>query len=503
MKIVAALLFSAVSGFAQDSLLQQGLALARADRLSDAGQLFRRAATQYPDDKRFLIELAGVLYREHRNGTAEHFLHRALALDPSDPYGIEFLGTLYLLDGNTEAALKYWNRIGKPLIQDVHLPARPELVDISGGQIFTLQRLWQTEANLDRLDIYSGYHFDLASRGLTPSEDQRYDLTVRLDTVSQPFGGWLGTVLPYLRALPYQTIDIDRYDIAHRAINFTSLWRWDPNKRHIETALSGTLHSDPRYRYRFLLDARDERWDLIGTYLRLRKLEAGGDLIAGLSARLQWTGGIRVAGRWIAHADNNPVFDSGWSLEARNRLDYRLLSWPDHRFHLNAAASIDAGHLSAAYTASTADLTASWFPQRTGVKWEITGRVRAGVTTGALPFDEYFQLGMERDNDLWFRGIVGTRDGQKGNAPLGTNYTLAQTDIQRTLFHAPFITINAGPFFDEGRISGPSPDFGSRGWLSATGIQTRIKTVDRLNVSLVYGRDLRSGQGVFYTSVTR
>ena len=501
MKIIAALLLSAVSGFAQDSLLQQGLALARAGQLSDAEQLFRRAATQYPDDKRFPLELAGVLYREHRNGTAEHFLHRALALDPTDPYGIEFLGTLYLLDGNTEAALKYWNRIGKPLIQDVHLPARSELVDIYGGQIFTLRRLRQTEANLDRLDIYSGYHFDLTSL-----ENQRYDLTVRLDTVSQPFGGWLGTVLPWLRALPYQTIDIDRYDIAHRAINFTSLWRWDPNKRRIETALSGTLHSGPRYRYRFLLDARDERWDLTGTYLRLRKLEAGGDLIAGLNAKLQWTGGIRVAGRWIAHADNNPVFDSGWSFEARNRLDYRLFDWPDHRLRLTAAASIDAGHLFAArpsYTTTRADLIASWFPQRTGDKWEITGRVRAGATTGALPFDEYFELGMDRDNDLWFRGIVGTRDGRKGSAPLGVNYALAQTDIQRTLFHAPFVTIKAGPFFDEGRISGPSPDFGSRGWLSATGIQTRIKTVDRFTVSLVYGRDLRSGQGVFYTAVTR
>jgi hypothetical protein len=502
MKIIAALLIAAASVLAQspgpDSLLQQGLALARAGQLSDAEQLFRRAETQYPDDKRFPIELAGVLYREHRNGTAEHFLHRALALDPADPYGIEFLGALYLLDGDTEAALKYWNRIGKPLIQNVHLPARPELADISGGQIFTLQRLWQTESNLDRLDIYSGYHFDLTSR-----EDLRYDLTIRLGTVSQPFGGWLGTVLPWLRALPYQTVNIDRYDIAHRAINFTSLWRWDPNKRRIETALSGPLHSDPRYRYRFLLDARDEHWDLTGTYLRLRKLQAGADLIAGLTAKLQWTGEIRVAGRWIQHADNNPVFRSGWSLEARNRLDYRLFDWPEHRVRLTAAASIDAGHFLAAYTTTRADLIASWFPQRTGDKWEITGRVRAGGTTGALPFDEYFQLGMERDNDLWFRGIVGTRDGRKGSAPLGTNYALGQTEIQRTLFHAPFVTINAGPFFDEGRISGPPPAFGSQGWLSATGIQTRIKTVDRLTVSLVYGRDLRSGQGVFYTAVTR
>ena len=49
----------------------------------------------------------------------EHDLHRALQLDPKDEYANEFLATVYFLEGNLEAALKYWNRVGKPQIAEV------------------------------------------------------------------------------------------------------------------------------------------------------------------------------------------------------------------------------------------------------------------------------------------------------------------------------------------------------------------------------------------------
>jgi len=36
-----------------------------------------------------------------------------LRVDSSSVYGNEFLATLYLMEGNLDAALKYWNRVGK------------------------------------------------------------------------------------------------------------------------------------------------------------------------------------------------------------------------------------------------------------------------------------------------------------------------------------------------------------------------------------------------------
>ena len=60
-----------------------------------------------------------------------------------------------------------------------------------------------------------------------------------------------------------------------------------------------------------------------------------------------------------------------------------------------------------------------WLPTARGDDYETLARVRAGKTFGDLPFDELFMLGLERDNDLWLRGHIGTRDGRKGSAPLG------------------------------------------------------------------------------------
>jgi len=104
---------------------QRGMDLARAGQWEQARAAFTRAQIAAPFDKRFALELAGVEYRLGDHAAAKRQLHRALGLDPSDPYGNEFLATLYYLDGNYEAALVYWNRIGKPRLSAVEVDPAP------------------------------------------------------------------------------------------------------------------------------------------------------------------------------------------------------------------------------------------------------------------------------------------------------------------------------------------------------------------------------------------
>jgi hypothetical protein len=108
-------------------------------------------------------------------------------------------------------------------------------------------------------------------------------------------------------------------------------------------------------------------------------------------------------------------------------------------------------------------------------------------------------LGMERDNDLWLRGHVGTGgDGRKGNSPLGSNFVLAQADATRTLYKREFFAWRLGPFFDAGNAGG---SLGSRGWLYDTGLETRLRLMDAVEFVGVGGYDLRNGGMVFYTAV--
>jgi hypothetical protein len=60
-----------------------------------------------------------------------------------------------------------------------------------------------------------------------------------------------------------------------------------------------------------------------------------------------------------------------------------------------------------------------------------------------------------------------------------------------------------GPFLDSGKISDPSGYFGSPKWLWDTGMQAKIRVLGSFEFALGYGKNLRSGNNSFYTTVSR
>src|SRR6185503_9108806 len=96
---------------------RRGLELARLQRYDEARRAFEAGRRKAPLDKRFPVELAGVAFRTGRRSESRTELRRALRLDPGDAYAADFLATLYYLDGNLEAAVKWWNRVDKPRIE--------------------------------------------------------------------------------------------------------------------------------------------------------------------------------------------------------------------------------------------------------------------------------------------------------------------------------------------------------------------------------------------------
>jgi len=503
-------------------LLYRGLSLTRLNQLAAAEQAFGNGAEKFPKDKRFPLELAGIAYRQKNTARAKRLLHQALALDPHDTYGNDFLGTLYSLDGNLAAALFYWNRIGKPVLQNVHYDPAPPLQPVlrertfalSDGQRLTAERLRWAEANADRLHVLADVQYDLAPG----KQDDRYDMVVRTVPVAQPLAGWLGRILPSLRQLPYQGLAYDAYNIRGAAVNFNVLGRWDPDKQRVFAQLSAPWRENPRSEYRFHVDLRNETWNLRSNFfsfpgqlndVHLRKAQLGGEVALGLSSKLQWTLGGLIAYRDYGRTPRDLLFARGWSAEINNRFDYLLWSWPDHRIRVDSFASLRTGRFFS-QTASrliTPRLGARlrWFPEAKGDRYIVTARVGAGRTFGSVPLDELFTLGIERDNDrdLWLRGTVGTRDGRKGSAPMGREYAIGQTDFSRRLFEAPLVKAYLGPFFDVGTVGDPSHRYGSHGVLYDTGLQATVQTLGSVKVTIVYGRDVVNGRGVFYTAVSR
>ena len=109
-------------------------------------------------------------------------------------------------------------------------------------------------------------------------------------------------------------------------------------------------------------------------------------------------------------------------------------------------------------------------------------------------------LGLERDNDLWMRGHIGTRDGRKGSAPLGRNYFLFNGEADKNVCQNGIFMVKVGPFLDTGKITDASAGLGSHQWLWDLGAQAKVR-VFGIGVVFSYGRDLRSGHNAFYVSM--
>jgi len=504
LAFLAASLPLAAQSTTADAALADAVEMARQNRFAEAGAALSAAQRQYPSDARFLLELAGVSYRRKNMAEAKRRLRQALRLDPANTYGNEFLASLHLLDGNLEAALLRWNRIGKPLLQQVvfdPIPAIPptllhRAITFSGGQILTRHRLHATERNLDLLNLFTRRQLDLA-----PTANSRYSATYRLLPAPQLLRGRWATLLTLARGLPYRAIALERTNLGNRAWNAHALYRWDAQKRRVAFDLSGPIHNNPSQRFQIALDGRDESWDLSAfpTHIRLRK--AAADLGAAflLRERITWTTSIRTTHRSISEK----TFDSGWSFEQRNQFDLPVLSLSENRLRVNVTAALRTGRFltqrnGRRILGGDSAITANWLPQAKGDDWEVRAALYAGTISG-VPFDEFFQLGMERDSPYWIRGVAGTRNGRKGAGPIGSTFVLIQSGFDRTVFHVPFLRVKAGPFFDTGRTSG----FTNPQWHSGTGVQVRILAGGGLAWSVIAGRDLRRGEMTYYSTVSR
>lgn len=507
-----------------DLLLYRGLALAHLQRWEEAKAAFTAGREKAPGDPRFLIELAGIAYREKQFAKAKEELRRALAMNPKDDYANNFLASIYFQEGNLEAALEYWNRTGKPKLEDLTfepaLKLRPLVLDrafaFARGAEWQREQLLTTQARLRELDLYPGMFFELRAH-----DDGAFDLGFH----AAERNGWGSSkwdgALSLLRDLPFQAVDPEFYNLGHAGVNWTSTYRWDDEKRRVFTEVSAPAFQNPATRFRFYFDGRNENWNITNTFipgspalarLNLEKAAAGAEMRFIESGRWEWSAGVEYNYRDFRNlfripSSASPFFTNGSALALKSSVQRWLIRFPERRLTLKSSGSGEFGTFFrdplGRYGRLEGTLAARWLPSARGDDYETQVSLHGGRTIGAVPFDELFTLGFDRDTPLWLRGHPGLQDGQKGDAPLGRNYVLVNAETDKTLYHNGIFTLRAGPFLDTGRTYDPSGFFGSPKWLWDTGVQTKIRVLGGVQVVFGYGKDLRSGRNSFFTTVTR
>ncbi len=501
-----------------DVQFDYGMALARLGKLDEARAALLTGARTCPGQKRFAIELGGVAFEQKNHAEAAHWLRRGVRLDPADAYANNFLGTVYFLSGNLDAAVKYWNRVEKPAIGgidfDPHLKVHRLLLDrafaFSPAAVLRAPQLTTTETRLDGLGIFSGYNLHLDAR-----PDGRFDAVFRAQE-QDGFGSKAAALVSMLGGLPYETVYPSYRNIARSAINFDGLVRWDAQKRRAWGELSGPLQGRAEWRWNVETDLRNENWALrrsftgtapvLGSF-NLEREAVDASLASLQRGALQWTLGGEFSHRIFRAAVPGSALTSsllipGYELKQTATVKAGLVRLPQYRFNVTGGGSSDLARVIGGASHGSEKLqgwaTAHWLPGMQSERWDLRQEIRAGKIFGTTPFDELFVLGMDRDDtDLWMRGHIATRDGRKGSSPVGDGYLLANTDVLRRVYGNGLVTMQAGPLLDVGKMAAPTAGLSSGEWLADVGVEARL-TVLHTSVVVSWGRDLRSGTNAFW-----
>jgi hypothetical protein len=506
-----------------DDQFELGMALAHLQRWDEAKAALLAGEKACAGEKRFPIELAGVAFQQKRYPEAAKWIEKGLRLDPRDEYANEFAGTVFLLMDNRDAALKYWNRVQKPQIEglqiDPNLRVRRLLLErafvFSPQAVMRREDLLSSEARLDGMGIFPAYSIRLNAR-----EGGKFDAQFHAMERNGFGNGWLQSVVGVFSGLPYETVYPSYFNIAGSATNVDSLMRWDAQKRRVWVSASGSWHELPQWRWNVAADGRDENWEIRSSFtgmapvlgsFKLKREIARASITSIHSGKLQWTSGGELSHRTYAHvvsgsALNAELVSPGWEMKYLASSNMQIVDVPEHRFRVDASGSSELARLwsgpARLFEKAQGGAQVRWLPQAEGDKYEFMQRVRGGGIAGPAPVDELWMVGVERDNDLWLRGHVGTRGGKKGSAPIGDRYFLSNTDFYRSVWGNGLISMKAGPLLDIARVSAPTNGLAPKQWLFDVGAQVKL-TVLGTGVVLTYGRDLRTGNNAFYGSVVQ
>lgn len=495
---------------------RRGMALAALQRWPEARAALERGRAKAPQDKRFPIELAGIAFKSGMNSEARRLLRRALKLDALDSYANDFLASLFFLEGNQEAAIKYWNRAGKPMLEEIRILPRPRVDPVLLDRCFTfapasLLRLGDyraTHARLAALEIFAQQRSELVAR-----QDGKFDFVLRPVERSGLGAGTVKGLITLLRGLPFESVLPEAYNLRGTAYNVRSLVRWDDRRRRAYASVSGPIAGNPAWRMRFEIDGRDEQWEISRALrqpqdapvaFRMKTVRAALGVGSSIGGRWKWQTAVEADSR---HYEGQPtdapaLFAEGPGVGQTLRLENRTLILPERRFALTTFGTARWGRILAAggsrYASAGGGLEFNWFPQSRGSAVEIAGRFSAARSSGGLPFDRLYSLGRERDNDLALRGHGGTRDGRKGAGPLGPDYVLLNLEVNREIYRRSRWKLVLAPLVDVGRTFDARGLLGSGAWQWDTGVQLKAVLFERVGLVLCYGKSLRTGENTFF-----
>ena len=503
-----------------DAYLYLGIAYDHMKEFQKSEDSLKEGARRYPQDSRLHNQLADLYLEYNDREAAKSELERSLVVDPNNNYASDLLATINMSEGEVQAALRSWNRSGRPVINDIlhnyYLTFSSwvvrDAVAFHPAGILKYSQWKTTQSRLFETDNFANVGLEIEP---TVVPDQ-YDAIVRTTAKVNSLVAFLFGIF---KGAPVETSYVDLWNIGNSGMNFNGNYRWETNRRRadgrlkIPVPLAGVLHLEVGNTW------RAERWDVSQPIRPDLKPNARFDYRANALRvhikniphyRVELGAGFEYRNRYARGAlpqlytDGRKVgrFDAELNLRLFDRL-YQ------NRLHLAAFGARRSIVGDANFSGGVAELNNRvTLPQdsRTTLDWTIKG----GTSRGALPVEDYFLLGLDLNPTNLLRGHMTEQHGRYGHGPMGSDFVLLNTDLERRLatvpffntFNIPFLVVKWNLFFDGAKTWDRNHIFPSSKLLLDTGGGVRFETPTH-SLNLIYGRALREGKNTLYAYYER
>ena len=398
--------------------------------------------------------------------------------------------------GSVESELLRLNRQAQPQITrilhnyalTVSNPFVSNSLAFGTGEFLQLNEWKTTVVRMKESKTFSTVALELE----TADEGKTYNANVRTSKKSNTAGGVL---LGFLKGLPLKTSYLDIWNIGGSPVHFNSRYRWNSDKRRAEAQVLVPVPVPGMLFLEFGTLWRSEQWELSdqdsyrfkssGVHVKVKRIQ---------NHRLEIGGGLEYSNRAGA-ADVGSFLAS-----TRVRLfDGRYKSHVLVDGFVARASVLGDVNYSGATLGSVNRLAVS---EDSGTFIDFS--VRGGTTRGQLPVEDYFILGVDGEIPHLLRGHKAAAEGRYGRSPMGTDFILMNSDIERRVWTVPVakIEIKGELFLDAAKVFDRNRVFPQAGWFFDAGVAARIQ-LPGSDLVVLYGRSLNHGGGIIAGYIER
>ena len=500
---------------APETYLYLGIAYGRMKEYQKAEDILKEGAKQYAQDSRFHNQLADLFLENNDTESAKSELREALAADPNNNYAVDLLATIDMSEGDVQSALRSWNKSGRPILDDIlhnyylsfgSWVVRNAVAFHPAGVLHYND--WKTtESRLLETDNFANVGLEIEPA----RAPDRYNAIVRTTAKTNSFAGFMFNLA---KGVPFNTAYVDVWNMGNRGANFNGNYRWDADRRRIEGGLKIPLPMGALTYLEIGNTWRSERWDLSPSIRSESRPRARFDYKANVLQihvkqiphyRVELGAGFEYRNRAAKGGLPELFTDSRNTGKFSAETNFRLADGKyQNRLHLEGFAARRSIIGNSQFTGGVAELN-NRITLSKDTKTYFDWSIKTGTARGRLPVEDYFVLGLDTRPANPLRGHTAADHGRYGHAPMGTDFVLVNTDIDRRLAtrplfntaNIPFITVKWELFFDGAKTWDRNRLFQQgKLWLD-TGGGLRFETPTH-SFNIVYGRSLRDGKGILF-----